>query len=155
MHAAEIIKDIQAVGATVQAVGDKLIVRPAGRLPEPLRVLIREYKPEILAALAADPVAEQAADLIEHFTERAAILEYDGGLFRHQAEAEAARMTATLARNRGYAWAALRLAFRDCPAILAALPDLTGQVDSLPLGVSRLAIHPRAGVISQGRHHAA
>jgi hypothetical protein len=95
---------------------------------------------------------DQTADLREHFEERAAILEHDGCLPRSQAEAEAAKMTATLARNRGYSWAALREAFRDYPAILAQLPDRTGPINSLPLGTAKLAIHPRHGVMPQGRH---
>lgn len=98
---------------------------------------------------------EQAADLREHFEERAAILEYDAGLPRAKAEREAAKMTATLARNRGYTWAALRLAFRDYPPILAEIPDRLGVVDCLPLGVAKLAIHPRHGVMPQGRHEGA
>jgi hypothetical protein len=99
-------------------------------------------------------VTEQAEDLAEHFAERAAILEHDANLPREQAEIEAARMTATLARNRAYTWAALRLAFRDYPAIVALLPDRPGVVDELPLGVAKLVIYPRHGVMPQGAHRA-
>jgi hypothetical protein len=113
--------------------------------------ILREHKPDIEAEIVC---REQAEDLREHFNERAAILEHDANLPREQAEAEAAKMTATLARNRGYTWAALRLAYRDYPAILALLPDRPGVVDELPLGVAKLAILPPRRVISQGPHHA-
>jgi hypothetical protein len=99
-------------------------------------------------------ITEQAEDLAEHFNERAAILEHDANLSRETAEIEAAKMTATLARNKGYQWAALRLAFASYPSILAKLPDRPGVVDTLPLGVAKLAIHPRHGVMPQGAHRA-
>jgi hypothetical protein len=46
-------------------------------------------------------VPEETADLREAFEERAGILQYDAGLPRPDAELEAARITATYARNRG------------------------------------------------------
>lgn len=95
----------------------------------------------------------QAADLREHFEERAAIMEHDGLLPRDVAEREAARMTATLARNRGYQWQALRAALAGVPSIQAMIPDRPGQVDALPLGVAKLAIIPGRRVIRQGAHH--
>jgi hypothetical protein len=39
---------------------------------------------------------------VRPFEERAAILEHDAGLSRPEAERQAARITTTLARNRGY-----------------------------------------------------
>lgn len=53
-------------------------------------------------ALEQAAIAREAEDLREHFKERAGILEYDAGLPRPEAEIESARITATLARNRGY-----------------------------------------------------
>lgn len=103
-------------------------------------------------AADADRLALEVEDLREHFEERVAILEHDGQLPRDVAEPEAARMAATLARNRRYSWTALRLAFRDYPAILAQLPDRSGNVNALPLGVAVVAIHPALGVIPQGVH---
>lgn len=75
---------------------------------------------------------DETEDLKEFFEERAGILEYDAGLPRAQAELEAARITATLARNRGYLWASLRAALAEYPALLTVLPDRPGQVDALP-----------------------
>jgi len=68
-------------------------------------------KPEILAVLASQAEAE---DLREAFDERAGILEYDAGLPKAEAELEAAKMTATRARNRGYGWASLGCETQRC-----------------------------------------
>jgi hypothetical protein len=147
---------------SLKDLADKIISRNQPRnsratLPENARNFCPISDPEKLRGVGyADPdrLTREAEDLAEHFTERAAILEHDANLSREHAEAEAAKMTATLARNRGYTWAALRLAFRDYPAILALLPDRPGVVDTLPLGVAKLVIHPRHGVMPQGAHHA-
>jgi hypothetical protein len=50
-------------------------------------------------AFEAAAVAREVEDLRQ---ERAGILEFDAGMLRPEAELEAARITATLARNRGY-----------------------------------------------------
>ena len=85
----------------------------------------------------------EAEDLLEAFEERAAILEFDGGLPRADAELDAARITATYARNRRYAWASLREALSGYPALSAQVPDRAGTVDSLPFGTAR--VHVREG----------
>jgi len=69
-------------------------------------------------------IARETEDLKEAFEERAGILEYDAGLPRPAAELEAARITATYARNRGYLWASLRArntpsCWLRCPTSLA------------------------------------
>lgn len=74
------------------------------------------------------------------FEERAGILEFDGGLPRPEAEAEAARITATYARNHGYQWASLRAVLPAYPLLLAVLPDKAGPVDSVPLGLAKVAV---------------
>jgi hypothetical protein len=50
-------------------------------------------------AFEAVAIAREAEDLREHFEERAGILEFDACLPRADAEAEAARIVATYARN--------------------------------------------------------
>jgi hypothetical protein len=85
----------------------------------------------------------ETEELREAFEERAGILEHDAGLSRPEAELEAARSTATLARNRGSLWASLRAAFSRYPALLAQVPDRAGTVDSLPFGTS--TVHVREG----------
>jgi len=77
-------------------------------------------------------ITREAEDLREHFEERAGILEYDGGMPRPEAELEAARITATYARNRGDLWDSLRTALVDYPALLTVLPAAPGAVDTLP-----------------------
>jgi hypothetical protein len=77
----------------------------------------------------AAAVATEASDLREFFEERTAILEHDAGLPRP--EAEAARITAMYARNRGSPWASLRAALSRYPVLAAQLPDRRGPVDSL------------------------
>jgi len=96
-------------------------------------------------------IAREVGDLREFFEERAGILEHDAGLPRPQAELEAARMTATLARNRGYLWASLRGALAEHPVLLAQVPDTPGPIDALPLGVATLAVLPGRRVVRQGR----
>lgn len=75
----------------------------------------------------------------------------DAGLPRERAETEAAKMTATLARNRGYPWRALRLALAERPDLAAQVPDTLDPADRLLWGVPRLAILPTRRVTPQGR----
>lgn len=49
-------------------------------------------------------IAREAEDLRKHFEERAGIVEHDADLPSPDTEIEAAKITATLARNRGYLW---------------------------------------------------
>jgi hypothetical protein len=102
------------------------------------------------AALQAFALAlqesRQAEDLREAYSERAAILEYEGGLERAEAELEAAKMTVTLARNRRYTWGALDAALGR----RWNMPDRPEPVDSLVLGVARFAVLPEGRVVRQG-----
>jgi hypothetical protein len=82
-------------------------------------------------------------DLREFFEERAGILEHDAGLLRPEAEFGAAKLTATLARNRGYLWASLRVALSGYPALSPQVPDRAATVDSLPFGMA--SVHVREG----------
>lgn len=50
----------------------------------------------------------EVADLREHFEERAAIMEFEGGFTRDEAETLAAEYTCCLARKLGYSADALR-----------------------------------------------
>jgi hypothetical protein len=95
-------------------------------------------------------IAREAEDLEEFFEERSAILEFDAGLPRPDAELEAARITATLARNRGYLWASLRAALTGYPVLLAQVPQKAGPVDTLPFGLPKLAVLKGRRVVRQG-----
>lgn len=79
-------------------------------------------------------------------------MEYDAGLPRLEAELEAARITVTLARNRGYLWASLRAALAEYPELLSQLPDTAGTVDSLPLGLAKVAVLNGGRVVRQGTY---
>ncbi len=91
----------------LSAKGNRLVVdAPRGILTEQLRVTLREHKAKLLTLLVPlgdreITVADLPADWRIEFEERAAILEYDGGLPREHAEAVAlgeivARMRATV-----------------------------------------------------------
>ena len=101
-------------------------------------------------ALEQAAIAKEAEDLKEFFEERAGILEFDAGLPRPEAELEAARVTATLGRNRGYLRASLRAALADYPALLSQVPQDAGTVDALPLGTAKVAVLKGRRVIRQG-----
>jgi hypothetical protein len=51
MHAAAVLKDLQAAGLRVEAEGNTLKVRPASVLDDERRALIRQHKAELLALL--------------------------------------------------------------------------------------------------------
>jgi hypothetical protein len=130
------------------ALADGLTVWPDGDLirvkgPAPARArwlpLLKEHKPALLILLWTEA-------LREHFEERAAILEYDGGLSHAEAEEQAKRSTALLARNMGAPWAALRQAVRDL-----SLPDTPHPVTHTPYPLPEWATTPDGqAVIPQG-----
>jgi TubC N-terminal docking domain len=99
-------------------------------------------------AFEAAAVAREVEDLREAFEERAGILEFDAGMLRPEAELEAARITATLARNRGYLWASLRSALSGYPVLLAQVPDRAGTVHSLPFGTVHVREDAKPGPVS-------
>lgn len=74
--------------------------------------------------------------------------EFAAGLPKPEVELEAARITASLARNRGDLWASLRAALADYPPLLTVLPDTPGPVDTL--GMAKLAVLPGRRVVRQG-----
>ena len=149
MTAPVVLIEAQAAGVALWREGEVLRFRgPRGALTKLLPTL-KTHKAELLEVLQnAD--ANAAEDLHEHFEERAGILEYDAGLPRAEAELEAARITATYARNCGYQWASLRSALSAYPELLASLPEKAGPVDSLPLGVSKVAVLSGRRVLRQG-----
>jgi hypothetical protein len=90
--------------------GVTLSVSAAGRLAfigarqavESLLPSLRAHKTEILAALRAESIRDAQDDLAEYATERAAVLEYDQGLPR--AEAESAAIARTLVHFKLNEW---------------------------------------------------
>ena len=53
MAARDLLADLASAGLRVTAEGDRLMIRPASRLTEPLRVALLQAKPELLALLSA------------------------------------------------------------------------------------------------------
>lgn len=79
----DLLSRLAGLGAMVERQGDKLVLR-AGIAPVPRDILaaVRQRKEELLDALSPD--AER-----DTFEERAAIMEFDGGLSREEAERQA------------------------------------------------------------------
>ena len=98
MNARAIMADLTRSGFALALDGERLLLSPSDRLDDRLRALIRDHKGELIALLQEarqghpPPLTpDQDADIEETIAERAAILEFDGGLPRHQAEAQATR----------------------------------------------------------------
>lgn len=157
MNAQELLTEATARGIRIRIKGGEL--RCEGLRSQVVELLprLKEHKAALLGALQAQRTsswnpqtdADEAEDLREYFEERAGSLEYDAGLPRPEAELEAARMTATYAQNKRYLWRGLRVALEGYSELLARLPHADGPVDSLPLGVSRLAVFGRR-IMRQG-----
>ena len=81
---------LTGLGLSLSADGEKLVVKPKSALTDDIRALIREHKPELMAALSAPITAKEIEQSVsEFFEERAGIAEFDGGLSREEAEAQA------------------------------------------------------------------
>ena len=77
MTAVEVLTTLRGLGVTLTPWVDRLRVdAPEGTLTPALRAALREHKTALL-------------DLLEAFEERAAIIEYCGGLSREEAERQA------------------------------------------------------------------
>lgn len=121
MTPAELIAKATADGLRIAAIGcDTLSVRGPAAARDRWVPILKARKLEII-------VTWWAEYLREHFEERAAIHEFDGGLPRPEAEALARRSTAMVALAAGAPWAALRQALDD-----PALPETLSPVDRLP-----------------------
>lgn len=83
MGALDLLADLIGAGFTASAEGGRVVIRPASLLTDDLRAAVVAAKPELLALLAED-LADRAA-----CEERAAIMEFDGGLSRADAEVAA------------------------------------------------------------------
>ncbi len=55
MGARELLHDMAGAGFSIEAAGDKLVIRPASKLTEELRAELRAAKPELLALLNGRP----------------------------------------------------------------------------------------------------
>ena len=80
MNAADVLDTLHRLGLCVSVRGQNIRVAPKAAITNEARELIRAHKAALLPVLAAREAAQ----------ERAAILEYDGGLSRPSAERVAA-----------------------------------------------------------------
>jgi len=83
------LKEIKQAGLIISLAGDQLKVDNAERLTDRLRSLIRTNKPALVSQLSKTNAAkanELQNDIREQIEERAAIMEFDGGLSRKEAE---------------------------------------------------------------------
>lgn len=76
-------------GFALSVEGGKLIVAPGSRLTDADRTFLRAHKPALMALLKDPPASPAPVIDWEAFEERAAIMEYDGGLTREEAERKA------------------------------------------------------------------
>lgn len=88
MGAPDLLHALQGQGFKLWTEGGRLLVAPKARITEETRRLIREHKPELLAALAADPLPDPVAEarrqrvlelLAQNPTARYAVLTHDPG----------------------------------------------------------------------------
>ena len=84
MSAHDLLLHLRHAGFRLDVVADKLLVAPASRLSDTQRTGIRDQLAELLNLLGAEYEHEREA-----FEERAAIMEFDGGMTRPEAEAAA------------------------------------------------------------------
>ena len=92
MSAVEVLQALCRAGLVLEVSGSALLVRPADKVTDELRSLIRAFKEELV------PLVLHEGD-VEIFEERAAILEFDGGMTRLEAEAAARIVIANARRN--------------------------------------------------------
>ncbi|NCC41246.1 MAG: hypothetical protein EOM21_17800 [Gammaproteobacteria bacterium] len=76
MEASILIQKIKAHGLDIRAVDGNLYIQPRDRITDHIRTQVQNLKPALL-------------DFIEAYEERAAIMEFDGGISRQDAEAAA------------------------------------------------------------------
>ena len=105
MAARDLLADLASAGLSVTAEGDRLMIRPASRLTEPLRVALRQAKPELLALLSA-PLPMRTCAGCAHRLRRGTCAE---------------PVAAALATHFGIRWAPDGHA-QSCPAYEAATP---------------------------------
>lgn len=96
MGARELIVELTESGFSLQAEGGHLVIRPASKLTDPIRVALREAKPDLLPLLAARALDPSAVDWTEsdagHFLERRARL-MRWGWVESEAQKFAVRLT--------------------------------------------------------------
>lgn len=84
MTLASVLQACDRLGVTLQVKGDALHIQaPKGAISANALAFLKKYKEDITAHLRGDTVLDEQREAYE---ERAAIMEYDGGLSRAAAE---------------------------------------------------------------------
>jgi hypothetical protein len=139
MTPAAILTQSMAAGLILWPEGcDRLHVKGPAAVRDRWVPLLKEHKAALIRHLWVER-------LHDHFEERAAILEHDAHLPRPEAEEQARRATALLARNLSAPWCALREALGD-----AALPDSPAPVNRTPYPLPEWATTPDRQPCQQG-----
>jgi hypothetical protein len=91
MNTAGVLDAARVAGLCLVVDGDDLVLESSDPPPSAVLDLIRTHKSEIIAAITASKVASAAstdyiADWRDRYEERAAILQFDGGHNRAEAE---------------------------------------------------------------------
>jgi hypothetical protein len=89
MSAAAVLRAARALGVDVTLDGKDLLLEAASEPPAATLEALSRYKADIIELLRPGPDGWSAEDWRLYFEERAAVAEYDGGLLRIEAEAQA------------------------------------------------------------------
>lgn len=90
MSPVEVLRAAVAAGFRLEVTDGRLMASPKARLLDAHRALLREHRPALLALLTPPALTADDREAIEeHIAERAAVAEFDGGLSRVDAEAQA------------------------------------------------------------------
>src|SRR5687767_1561206 len=88
MGAPDILTSLKSMGLRLSPRGSSIWVEPKAAITDEARLIIREHKIELLGLLTPNPADAHEA-LTKAVEERAAVMEYDGGLSRADAERQA------------------------------------------------------------------
>ena len=89
MSAAEALKQARAAGIRLVIDSDDLLLEASAPPPAEVLDLLARHKPDIVILLRLGSDGWSGEDWREFFEERAGVAEFNGGLLRDQAEAEA------------------------------------------------------------------
>lgn len=146
------LSKIQAAGFVVALVGDRLDVTPTRTaLTESQRDYIKEHRADIVSQLSKTKTAqsnELLQDIREQIEERAAIMEYDGGLPRHDAEQAATRAI------RVYCYRTTEKPEAELTVIMpnTELDEATANLKNR-LGDKLLSVYPMVGTLASSTKH--
>ena len=92
MTATDVLRTLRRAGVVLEVSGSALLVTHARKLTDELRSLICAFKEELVCLVLHE------SD-VEAFEERAAVMNFDGGMTRPEAEAAARIVIANAKRN--------------------------------------------------------